>query len=107
VISLFQRGAASMGRLLDILDARSLLVGGEWRAEGGAIEEASAKREHSELALRPPPPALRPIPTTRSGRTIEFRNVGFHYPTAKGHHGQPRWVLRHRPAPPPAGAATW
>jgi len=62
---LFQRGAASMTRLLDILDARS------------ALEEPEHPR-----AL--PPPA--------AGRTLEFRNVGFHYPTEPGR--EPRWVLR-------------
>jgi len=65
VINLFQRGAASMTRLLDILDARS------------ALEEPEHPR-----AL--PPPA--------AGRTLEFRNVGFHYPTEPGR--EPRWVLR-------------
>src|SRR4029079_12614081 len=65
VINLFQRGAASMTRLLDILDARS------------ALEEPAHPR-----AL--PPPA--------AGRTLELRNVGFHYPTEPGR--EPRWVLR-------------
>ena len=80
VINLFQRGAASMARLLDILDARSLLL-----------------EPTSERAL---PPA-----TTNAGRTIEFRNVGFYYPgTEKSDHGQPRWVLRHVSFTAPAGA---
>ena len=57
VINLFQRGAASMTRLLDILDARS------------ALDEPAHAR-----AL--PPPA--------AGRTIEFRDVGFHYPDGTG-----------------------
>ena len=80
VINLFQRGAASMARLLDILDARSLL-----------LEPTSGR------AL---PPA-----TTNAGRTIEFRDVGFYYPgTEKSDHGQPRWVLRHVSFTAPAGA---
>ena len=54
VINLFQRGAASMTRLLDMLDA-----------------ESRARAAGAPRAL--PPPA-------RRGRTIEFRNVGFHYP---------------------------
>src|SRR5262249_54907141 len=71
VINLFQRGAASMSRLLDILDLRSLLP------DAGA-------------------PAALPS-ATGEGRKIEFRDVGFHYPTADGAglEGEPRWVLRH------------
>ncbi len=66
VINLFQRGAASMSRLLDILDATP------------------------ELAEPAQPRAL---PVALSGRSIEFRNVGFHYPGEPGH--ATRWVLRH------------
>jgi len=80
VINLFQRGAASMARLLDILDARSALA-----------EPAS-------------PRTLPHLSKTR-GRTIEFRNVGFHYPgTETSDHGQPRWVLRHISFVAPAGS---
>ena len=80
VINLFQRGAASMARLLDILDARSLL-----------LEPTSGR-------------AL-PLTTTNAGRTIEFRDVGFYYPgTEKSDHGRPRWVLRHVSFTAPAGA---
>ncbi len=57
VINLFQRGAASMTRLLDVLDAKPALAEPE----------------------RP-----RTLPPTRGGRSIEFRNVGFHYPTPDG-----------------------
>ncbi|MCR4340309.1 MAG: ABC transporter ATP-binding protein/permease [Gemmatimonadaceae bacterium] len=64
VINLFQRGEASMGRLHEILDSRSALTG------------------H----------AARPLPPAAGGRRIEFRGVGFHYPTPEGE--QPRWVLR-------------
>lgn len=79
VINLFQRGAASMTRLLDILDARS------------ALPEPSEER-----AL--PPAKL-------AGRTVEFHNVGFYYPgTETSDHGQPRWVLRHVSFIAPAGA---
>ena len=74
VINLFQRGAASMTRLLDILDARSALV--------DPVE----------------PRALAP---STFGRTLEFRNVGFHYPAEPGH--APRWVLRHISFTAPAG----
>ena len=74
VINLFQRGAASATRLLDILDARSAL-----------IEPAQP---------RSLPPA--------TGRILEFRNVGFHYPAEPG---QPvRWVLRNISFTAPAGA---
>jgi ATP-binding cassette subfamily B protein len=56
VTNLFQRGAASMARLLDILDARPQIVS---------------------------PANPRPLPPARAGRSIEFRNVGFSY-DAKG-----------------------
>jgi ATP-binding cassette, subfamily B, multidrug efflux pump len=80
VINLFQRGAASMARLLDILDARSAL---EEPATGRALPRMSGM----------------------SGRTIEFRNVGFYYPgTERSDHGQPRWVLRHVSFTAPAGS---
>jgi len=71
VINLFQRGAASMTRLLDILDARS------------ALAEAAS-------------PRTLPHTQASAGRTIEFRNVGFYYPgTETSDPGRPRWVLRH------------
>jgi ATP-binding cassette subfamily B protein len=38
-----------------------------------------------------------------AGRTIEFRNVGFHYPTTTVG-GEPRWVLRHVSFTASAGA---
>jgi ATP-binding cassette subfamily B protein len=80
VINLFQRGAASMSRLLDILDARS------------ALAEAAN-------------PRTLPDKQPAAGRTIEFRNVGFYYPgTETSDHGQPRWVLRHISFEAPAGA---
>ena len=79
VINLFQRGAASMARLLDILDARS------------ALAEPANPRTFSY--------------SRSSGRRIEFRNVGFYYPgTETSDHGQPRWVLRHVSFTAPAGA---
>lgn len=65
VINLFQRGAASMTRLLDILDAQSRLA---------------------------EPARPRTLPPAASGRSLEFRNVGFHYPVESGDHT--RWVLR-------------
>ncbi len=67
VINLFQRGNASMGRLADILDARS-----------GLEEIEPARAVH--------------LPPTRGGRSIEFRNVGFHHPAPAG--SDPRWILR-------------
>jgi ATP-binding cassette subfamily B multidrug efflux pump len=65
VINLFQRGAASMSRLLEVLDARP------------QVES---------------PPSPRSLPEGSTGRAIEFRGVGFHYPTPEG--SEPRWVLR-------------
>ncbi len=77
VINLFQRGAASMTRLLDVLDAKPAL----------------AQPEH--------PRALPPT-AGRGGRSIEFLNVGFHYPTQTD--GETRWVLRNVNFTVPAGA---
>jgi ATP-binding cassette subfamily B multidrug efflux pump len=74
VINLFQRGAASMGRLLEILDARP------------AVQS---------------PEAPRALPPAQGGRTLEFRNVGFHFPVTQGE--EPRWVLRHVSFQVPAG----
>ncbi|MEP6619200.1 MAG: ABC transporter ATP-binding protein [bacterium] len=74
VINLFQRGAASMSRLLDVLDARPEIV--------------------SPLVARELPPAA-------SGRAITFHDVGFHFPTPEG--AEPRWVLRNISFTIPAG----
>ena len=74
VINLFQRGAASMSRLLDILDAAPSIASPE----------------------RP-----RALPASHGGRSITFRNVGFHFPAAEG--AEPRWVLRHVSFTVPAG----
>jgi ATP-binding cassette subfamily B protein len=75
VVNLFQRGDASMGRLAEILDVRPTIV-------------ADEPRQH--------------LPPTQLGRTIEFRNVGFHYPGETP--GEPRWVLRNVSFSVPAGA---
>jgi len=75
VVNLFQRGEASMGRLAEILNVRPAIVGEE---------------------------PVQHLPSAASGRTIEFRNVGFHYPSDPP--GQPRWVLRNVSFTVPAGA---
>jgi ATP-binding cassette subfamily B multidrug efflux pump len=75
VVNLFQRGEASMGRLNEILDVRPHIT-------------VTEPRQH--------------LPPTRAGRTIEFRNVGFHYPSDAV--GEPRWVLRNVSFTVPAGA---
>ena len=75
VVNLFQRGDASMGRLAEILDERTRIL----------VAAPSGR-----------------LPATDSGRTVEFRDVGFHYPTADG--AEPRWVLRHVSFVVPAGA---
>jgi ATP-binding cassette subfamily B protein len=74
VVNLFQRGAASMTRLLDVLDA--------------------------EAEIRSPA-APAHLPPATAGRTLEFRDVGFHFPTPEGR--EPRWVLRHVSFTVPAG----
>lgn len=82
VTNLFQRGAASMGRLNELLDARTTLD-------------------------EPAHPAT--LPPHRGGRSLEFRDVGFHYPSqsparAPGADGTPpRWILRHVSFTLPAG----
>lgn len=75
VVNLFQRGEASMGRLREILDVDATINAGE---------------------------PVQHLPPTMSGRTIEFRNVGFHYPSDP--EGEPRWVLRNVSFTVPAGA---
>jgi ATP-binding cassette subfamily B protein len=67
VVNLFQRGAASMQRLLTILDGRNAVM---------------------EL----PAPARLPARGATGGRSLEFRGVSFHYPVADS--AVPRWVLR-------------
>lgn len=74
VMNLFQRGAASLARLDQILHARSAIA---------ASPEATT------------------LPPARAGRCIEFRNVGFHYPVKEGE--TPRWVLRDISFSLPAG----
>src|SRR5947207_5215951 len=74
VVNLFQRGEASMGRLVEILSVKPKIVAEE---------------------------PLQHLPLTHTGRTIEFRNVGFHYPSDEG---EPRWVLRNVSFVVPAGA---
>ncbi|HEY3257822.1 MAG TPA: ABC transporter ATP-binding protein [Gemmatimonadaceae bacterium] len=76
VINLFQRGGASMDRIAAILDARPAIS-----------------------STRGVPAAL---PPAGGGRSIEFRDVGFHYPAADGR--EPRWILRHLSFVVPAGA---
>jgi ATP-binding cassette subfamily B protein len=66
VLNLFQRASASMGRLIEILDAEPLV---------------RDERESSQEDL----------PPTDGGRSVEFRHVSFHYPTGDGI--APRWVL--------------
>lgn len=77
VVNLFQRGAASMSRLLTILDATSAVVPART-------------------------PRTLPPRTGDGGRTVEFRDVSFHYPTAAD--AAPRWVLRDVSFTVPAGA---
>jgi ATP-binding cassette subfamily B protein len=75
VINLFQRGAASMARLTAILDERT--------------------------AIRPGAGGRAALPPASGGRRLEFRHVGFHYPTPDG--AEPRWVLRGVSFEVPAG----
>ncbi|MDQ3995611.1 MAG: ABC transporter ATP-binding protein/permease [Gemmatimonadota bacterium] len=75
VINLFQRGAASFRRLADILDAvPAVLSAGTGRV----------------------------LPPAGGGRSVEFRNVSFHYPTPPDR--PPRWVLQDVSFTVPAGS---
>ena len=74
VINLFQRGAASMARLLDILDASPVITS---------------------------PTAPRALPPAPAGRSITFADVGYHFPVHDG--DEPRWVLRNVSFTIPAG----
>lgn len=78
VTSLFQRGAASMTRILEILDATS------------ALREAAP---HLPAAALPP---------TSGGRSITFERVRFSYPAREGE--VPREVLSEVSVTVPAGA---
>lgn len=78
VTSLFQRGAASMTRLLEVLDA--------------------------EPGIRDPEPprARATLPPTTGGRALTFERVAFAYPATEGHAA--REVLRDVSVTVPAGA---
>jgi ATP-binding cassette, subfamily B, multidrug efflux pump len=80
VINLFQRAGASMNRIAMLLDAKP------------TIESA---------------PSAAALPVVSGGRSIEFRDVGFHYPATDSTNGtdrpEPRWILRHLSFIVPAG----
>jgi ATP-binding cassette subfamily B protein len=77
--NLFQRGAASMGRVLELLDGTPALV------------------RDTGTSAWPSPSPDRP----GRGRAVTFRGVSFHYPAAEG--DTPRWVLRDVSFHVPAG----
>jgi ATP-binding cassette subfamily B protein len=77
VVNLFERGAASMGRLNEIFDAQPAII----------------DPVH--------PHALPPLAPAAHGRTLEFRNVSFHYPARPGEPIRP--VLRDISFTVPAG----
>ncbi|MEQ1692086.1 MAG: ABC transporter ATP-binding protein, partial [Gemmatimonas sp.] len=74
--NLLQRGAASMSRVLEILDA-----GPE------TVHDTGTKH----------------LPAHLGGRALEFRGVWFHYPAATTDTDAPRWVLRDVSFTVPAG----
>jgi ATP-binding cassette subfamily B protein len=74
VINLFQRGAASMGRINTVLQAEPVITG---------------------------PKLPKTLPPPRHGRALAFRDIGFHYPVTGD--DAPRWVLRHVSFTVPAG----
>jgi ATP-binding cassette subfamily B protein len=75
-INLFQRGAASMGRVLEVLDA----------SPAGVPDTGSAS-----------------LPDAPAGRTLTFEHVWFAYPAADAAETEPRWVLRDASFTVPAG----
>jgi ATP-binding cassette subfamily B protein len=76
VTNLFQRGAASMARLLEILDAKPTLA---------------------------EPAQPRALPPASAGRSIEFRNVSFSYDAATSD-AETLWALRNISFTAPAGS---
>ncbi|MGH9701683.1 MAG: ABC transporter ATP-binding protein, partial [Candidatus Acidiferrales bacterium] len=100
VTNIFQRGAASMGRLNYILEAKPAISDAETDAEAGAIAGSSngdGQRADSSSARvrRETPPPIR--------GEIEFRHLTFTYPTAAGNSaGEP--VLRDINLHIPAGS---
>jgi ATP-binding cassette subfamily B multidrug efflux pump len=83
VVNLFQRGAASMERLLGILDGENLV-----REAGSGRVPSEAGRMDATSGKRLPPRS------NGNGRSIEFRNVSFHYPVTSHESQVTRWVLR-------------
>lgn len=81
VINLFQRAGASMNRIAAVLDARPTIE---------SVHDATGA-----------------LPAVSGGRSIEFRDVGFHYPVTDSANGmdrpEPRWILRHLSFVVPAG----
>ena len=77
VINLFQRGSASLARLAEILDQQSSIID-------------------------PPIESSVHLPPVVGGRSLEFRGVGFHFPTPAGR--EPRWIFRNVSFVVPAGA---
>ena len=72
VTNLFQRGAASMARIVDVLDTRATIVGAATPATLPPLADGSV---------------------ARTGRRLQFRDVGFHFPAPEN--AAPRWALRH------------
>jgi ATP-binding cassette, subfamily B, multidrug efflux pump len=96
VVNLFQRGAASMERLLVILDGESLVrEAGSVEREAGSVEREAKGEDARGESL---PASRLQLP----GKSIEFRNVSFHYPVIGD--TAPRWVLRNVSFTLPAGA---
>lgn len=88
--NLFQRGAASMTRVLELLDAVPVSVA-----------------SHADDARAALPPPVRHTGEA-AGRRVSFEGVGFHYPPAVQTSGDvspdaPRWVLRDVSFDIPAG----
>jgi len=76
--NLFQRGAASLTRVLEVLEAEPVEV----------VDSGTAT-----------------LPPGGHGRRLEFRHVSFRYPAPRGteHHAESRWVLRDVSFDIPAG----
>jgi ATP-binding cassette subfamily B protein len=86
VTNLFQRGAASMARIVEVLDTPPTLIDPAY------------------------PAALPALADGRTGRRLQFRDVGFRFPPPVPADGEsidrahePRWALRHVSFDLPAG----
>jgi ATP-binding cassette subfamily B protein len=92
VMNLFQRAAASMTRLNEVLESKSAVLDVAL-ADAGTVG-APPEQQDSAVAVPDHHHSISPrtvLPPAPIGRSIEFRHVSFHYPPRAGE--EPREVL--------------